>query len=138
MTVEGGSVTVLIIEDEPLLRSAFRALLEVSGYRVLEAGTAREALDCAAANRPDLVLLDLGLPDRHGLEVAAELRHRAETRDVPIVAMTGSGAPGTARDCAAAGCIDHLVKPIGPRDLLRRIPAWLQPRATDGPAGTQA
>jgi CheY-like chemotaxis protein len=134
----GGSATVLLVEDEPLLRGAFRALLEVSGYRVLEAGTGQEALDRAAEELPDLVLLDLGLPDGDGLEVARKLRQREETRTTPIVAMTGRSGRDTPGECAAAGCTDHLVKPISPRELVRRIPAWLEPPATGGPAGSPA
>ena len=138
MTTTGGTVTVLLVEDEPLLRGAFRTLLEVSGYRVLEAGTAAEALERVAAGRPDLILLDLGLPDGNGLQVARVLHEQEETRNLPIVAMTGRSGSGTARDCADAGCIDHLIKPIKPRDLVRRIPTWLEQSATGGPAGTPA
>jgi two-component system KDP operon response regulator KdpE len=61
-----GDPTILLVEDEALLRRAFRTLLEASGYRVIEAGTAAEAIE-RAADAPDLVLLDLGLPDRNGL-----------------------------------------------------------------------
>jgi len=132
------TVTILLVEDEPLLRRAFRALLEACGYRVREAGTAAEALEQAAAAQPDLILLDLGLPDRDGLEVVAELRSRPGTRDVPVVAMTGRSGPETAHACARAGCADHLLKPIAPRDLVRRIPAWLERPATGAPAGTPA
>lgn len=132
------AVTILLVEDEPLLRRAFRTLLEVSGYIVREAGTAAEALAQVEVERPDLVLLDLGLPDRDGLELAAVLRARADLRATPIVAMTGRGGADTAGACARAGCADTLIKPIAPRDLVRRIPAWLERPATDAPAESPA
>jgi CheY-like chemotaxis protein len=118
--------TILLVEDEILLRRAFRTLLEASGYRVSEAGSAAEAIE-RAADRPDLVLLDLGLPDRNGLDIVGALRERAARPDLPVVAMTGQSGPEAERACAAAGCVDHLVKPVGPRELVRRIPDWLGP-----------
>jgi len=129
--------TILLVEDEILLRRAFRTLLEASGYRVTEAGSAAEALE-RAADPPDLVLLDLGLPDRNGLDIVAALRARAARSDLPVVAMTGQSGPEAARACAAAGCADHIVKPVGPRELVRRIPDWLGPPARGARAETPA
>jgi len=131
-------VTILLVEDEPLLRRAFRTLLEACGYRTLEAGTAGEALARVADEVPGLILVDLGLPDRDGLDLVRELRARADTRRVPVVALSGRGGADTARACADAGCTDHLVKPVAPRDLVRRIPAWLERPATGAPAETPA
>ncbi len=130
--------TILLVEDESLLRRAFRTLLEVSGYRVTEAGTAAEALERAEADAPDLVLLDLGLPDRNGLEIVDALRIRARRPGLPIVAMTGQSGAEAARACVEAGCVDHLVKPVGPRELVRRIPDWLVPPATAARAESPA
>lgn len=134
----GANVTILLVEDEALLRGAFRTLLEARGYRVREAGTGKEAQELFEAERPDLVLLDIGLPDCDGLEIARELRRRAGTDAMPIVALTGRSGPEMARECVAAGCADHLVKPIAPRDLVRRIPGWLERPATGAPAETRA
>ncbi len=112
---------ILLVEDDDLLREAFRLLLEEVGYVVYEAGTAAEALRSAAAERPALVLLDLGLPDRPGLEVARELRRAPETRATPVFALTGRVGAEERRACLDAGCSVYLVKPIDPRLLLRRI-----------------
>jgi CheY-like chemotaxis protein len=117
--------TILLVEDEAVLRRVFRTLLEASGYRVREAGTAGEALGEVAANRPSLVLLDLGLPDRPGLDVARMLRADGPTSTIPIVAMTGRSGPETRRLVLDAGCLALLVKPIEPRDLLDQIPGWI-------------
>jgi CheY-like chemotaxis protein len=132
--------TILLVEDEPVLRRVFRTLLEASGYRVREAGSASEALGDVAVEKPSLILLDLGLPDASGLDVARALRAKPETSDVPVIAMTGRSGPDVQRSTREAGCLGHLVKPIEPKELLRRIPGWLDPSqaTTDDPAKSLA
>jgi DNA-binding response OmpR family regulator len=117
--------TILIVEDDPLLRHAFKLLLEDAGYGVREAGTAGEAIESATSQIPHLVILDLGLPDRSGLEVARELTGAAATRHVPVVALTGRVGPDEQRACIEAGCTDFLAKPVEPRELLRRVPLFM-------------
>jgi len=123
------TATILLVEDDPLLRGAFRMLLEDAGYAVREAGTAREALEVVTAGSPALILLDLGLPDRHGLDVARELSAGVATRDIPIVALTGRVGVGEEQACRDAGCADYLPKPIEPRELLRRLPDLIDSRS---------
>ena len=118
--------TILLVEDDPFLRDAFKLLLEDAGYRVNEAGTAQEALDSIASDMPSLVLLDLGLPDRPGLDVVRELRVQDETRNLVIVALTGRVGPAEQQECLDAGCTWYLSKPIEPRELLRRLPEMLE------------
>lgn len=117
---------ILLVEDDPLLRDALRLLLEDAGYRVREAGSAAEALEFATATPPALILLDLGLPDRPGLDVARILRDQETTRGVPIIALTGRVGAGERRACLAAGCASFLAKPVEPRELLRRVPEFLR------------
>jgi DNA-binding response OmpR family regulator len=117
--------TILLVEDDPLLRHAFRLLLEDAGYRVQEAGTAAQALAQATSERPNLVLLDLGLPDRSGVEVARELSSKPETAGVRIVALTGRAGRREREACLEAGCTHFFTKPIDPRELLRRLPELL-------------
>jgi DNA-binding response OmpR family regulator len=117
--------TILLVEDDPLLRHAFRLLLEDAGYRILEAGSAAEALACAVAEHPTVIILDLGLPDRPGLEVARELREHPGTRTIPIVALTGRAGAAERRACLEAGCNLYFAKPLEPGELLRRIPDLL-------------
>jgi|SRR5690554_4972357 len=119
---------ILLVEDDPLLRHAFRLLLEDAGYRVHEAGTAAEALDEANAKRPELVLLDLGLPDRPGLEVAREITSQPDTAGVRVVALTGRVGAQEKQACLEAGCTHFFTKPIEPRELLRRLPELLERR----------
>jgi CheY-like chemotaxis protein len=117
---------ILIVEDDPLLRHAFRLLLEDAGYRVQEAGTAAQALDRVAQERPALVLLDLGLPDRPGLDVARTLTSDPQTAGVRVVALTGRVGNEERDACFEAGCTHFFTKPIEPRELLRRLPELLQ------------
>ncbi|HEX2167564.1 MAG TPA: response regulator [Longimicrobiales bacterium] len=119
--------TILLVEDDPLLRHAFRLLLEDAGYEVHEAGTAAQALDEAAARKPALVLLDLGLPDRPGLEVARHLTSQPETAGIRVVALTGRVGAHERDACFEAGCTHFFTKPIEPRELLRRLPELLEP-----------
>lgn len=127
-----GRAKILLVEDDELLREAYRLLLEEVGYEVQEAGTAAEALRSVAAERPALVLLDLGLPDRPGLDVARELRAAPETRATPVFALTGRVGPDERRACLDAGCSLYLVKPVEPRTLLRRIDETLRRKGGGG------
>jgi len=133
-----GGVTILLVEDEPILRQVFRTMLEAAGYRVSEAGSAREAIETAGRVRPALVLLDLGLPDAPGLDVARAIRAMCGTAEPRIVAMTGSSGSEIRAGVRAAGCTAHLVKPVESGELLRRIPEWLAGPATGDPAASPA
>jgi CheY-like chemotaxis protein len=121
------ATSILLVEDDPLLRHAFRLLMEDAGYEVHEAGTAAEAVRQARAFSPALVLLDMGLPDRPGLEVARELTSSPETAGIRVVALTGRAGARERDACLAAGCSHFFTKPIEPRELLRRLPELVQP-----------
>jgi two-component system KDP operon response regulator KdpE len=123
---------VLLIEDEPQMRRFLRTALSANDYRLVEATTAREGLAQAAGRSPDVVLLDLGLPDRDGLDVARELRGWSA---VPIIVLS---ARGREQDKVAAldlGADDYLTKPFGVDELLARIRVALR-HATRGPGST--
>jgi two-component system, OmpR family, KDP operon response regulator KdpE len=122
------TTSILLVEDDPLLRHAFRLLLEDAGYLVHEAGTAAQALDQAVSAKPALVLLDLGLPDRPGLEVARQLTTQPETAGIRVVALTGRVGNHERDACFDAGCSHFFTKPIEPRELLRRLPELLDNR----------
>ena len=116
---------VLLVEDNEAIRGAFSILLEESGYHVLAAASGAEALAEAGARGPHLILLDLGLPDMSGLEVARALRARADTRDTPIIALTGRALETDEEACRAAGCTDYLTKPINTEQLLTVLEGYL-------------
>lgn len=123
--VTTATATILLVEDDSLLRHAFRLLLEDAGYRIHEAGTAHEAVEKARHVTPDLVLLDLGLPDAPGLDVVRTLRLHEPTQDTPIIALTGRVGAEERTECIEAGCTSYLAKPIAPRDLLKRLSEFL-------------
>jgi len=109
---------LLLIEDEPQMRRFLRATLKAHGYQVVEAATAREGLAQAAGRNPELILLDLGLPDLDGLEVVRTIRRSART---PVIVLS---ARGQEQDKVAAldlGADDYLTKPFGASELLARI-----------------
>ena len=116
---------ILLVEDDDLLRQAFRILLEDAGFRVAEAGSAAAALAAARAETPSAVVLDMGLPDRPGLDVARELRTGETTRAVPIVALTGRVGVQERDACLAAGCTEYHGKPLAPQKLLERLRALI-------------
>jgi two-component system KDP operon response regulator KdpE len=116
--VDRSAPLILLIEDEPQMRRFLRAALGAQDYRLVEATTAREGLAQAAGRSPDVILLDLGLPDRDGLEVTRELR---EWTTIPIIVLS---ARGREQDKVAAldlGADDYLTKPFGVEELLARI-----------------
>ncbi|MDD5642007.1 MAG: response regulator [Syntrophales bacterium] len=109
---------ILLIEDDPHIRRFLRASLVTQGYDLLEAGTGKEGLALAASRVPDVVLLDLGLPDMEGIEVIKQLRTWS---GVPIIILS---ARGQERDKVAnldAGADDYLTKPFGVGELLARM-----------------
>ena len=105
MTSRHGAKCILIVEDSETIRHAFGILLEDSGYRVVEAANGREALAAAESELPDLILLDLGLPDMTGFTVTRKLKENPLTRGAPIVALTGRVLEGDEAACRAAGCV---------------------------------
>ncbi|HLE56183.1 MAG TPA: response regulator [Rhodothermia bacterium] len=113
-------IRVLVVEDSVLISSALRILLESTGYDVSVAGTAAEALEAGANSPPDVLLLDLTLPDADGLTVIGELLSR-DVRPSVKLAMTGYDDEDTRERCLAAGCDDVLIKPVPVADLLRVI-----------------
>lgn len=111
---------VLVVEDSLLISSALRILLESNEYEVEIAATAQEALDAALRARPDVMLLDLTLPDADGLSVLTDLAERNATPGMTL-AMTGHDDDITRARSMAAGCSAVLVKPVPVRDLLKII-----------------
>jgi two-component system KDP operon response regulator KdpE len=109
---------VLIVEDEAPLRRFLRAALVAQGYRLVEAETASEGLQRATEHNPDIVLLDLGLPDGDGLDVTSRLR---EWTGVPIIVLSARGQERDKVQALDVGADDYLTKPFGTSELLARI-----------------
>ncbi|HEX2801434.1 MAG TPA: response regulator transcription factor, partial [Phenylobacterium sp.] len=115
--------TILLVEDDPSLSAALISTLKAAGYRPVPACTAAEGLRWFAHYAPDLVLLDLGLPDRDGLEVIREIRRRAPT---PIVVLSARETEAMKVQALDLGADDYLQKPFGLDELLARIRAGLR------------
>ena len=117
-------VTILVAEDHLDSRDALRALLEAFGYRVLEAVNGREAVDIALKRRPDLILMDIMMPELDGFEATRELRRHAETHATPIIAVTAM--EGAHQLAIQAGANDYVRKPVDIRRLVAKVHDWLQ------------
>jgi two-component system KDP operon response regulator KdpE len=109
---------VLVIEDEPPMRKFLRATLDSHGYEVILAETARDGIAMATQHAPDIVLLDLGLPDADGLDMTRELRGWSK---VPILVISARGREDDKVEALDAGADDYLTKPFGVNELLARL-----------------
>ncbi len=116
------SGTILVVDDERKLRALIRVYLERDGYTVVEADTGQAALAMTARALPDLVILDLGLPDLPGEEVLRLLRRD----EVPVVVLTARATEPDRVAGLRAGADDYLVKPFSPRELVARVAAVLR------------
>lgn len=123
------TATILVIDDEPQIRKFLRISLASQGYKVLEAGDGAEGLNQAALNRPDLVVLDLGLPDMDGQQLLVELR---EWLRVPVMVLSVRASEAQKVQALDAGANDYVTKPFGIQEFLARIRALLRQ-----PADTQ-
>ncbi len=117
------ATTVLVVEDERKLRDYIRSYLENAGFTVLSAGSGAEAITMAAAAAPDLVILDLALPDVPGETVARELRAAGAT---PILMLTAKSAEQDRVHGLELGADDYVTKPFSPRELVLRVQAILR------------
>ncbi|HMA40551.1 MAG TPA: response regulator [Gemmatimonadales bacterium] len=113
-----GTPLVLLIEDEPQMRRFLRAALESHDYRLVEATTSREGLAQATSRNPDVILLDLGLPDGDGIDLARRIREWSVT---PIVVISARGKEQDKVAALDAGADDYLTKPFGTDELLARL-----------------
>ncbi len=109
---------VLVVEDEPQMRRFIRATLTSHGYRLLEAETASEALMMATTHNPELILLDLGLPDGDGIEITRRIREWSRT---PIIVISARGREDDKVSALDGGADDYLTKPFGVNELLARM-----------------
>lgn len=125
---EAGGPTVLLIDDEPPIRRMLRTALAAHDYRMIEASTGEDGLQQAATRQPDLIIVDLGLPDMDGVQVIRRLREWTAT---PIIVLSARGQERDKIDALEAGADDYVSKPFGVGELVARLrAAWR--RATRG------
>lgn len=121
---------ILLVDDEPNIQMAVRPLLTSSGYEVISAITGRGALEAVERQAPDVVVLDLGLPDMDGVDVCRAIR---EERSVPVIVLSARGSEDAKVRALDAGADDYVTKPFGSEELLARIRVAL--RRVDPSAG---
>ncbi|MET0377533.1 MAG: two-component system response regulator KdpE [Spongiibacteraceae bacterium] len=121
--------TVILVEDDAQIRRFVRAALEAENFQVFEAETAQRGLIETGTRKPDLIILDLGLPDRDGIEFVRDLRTWSQ---LPVLILSARSLERDKIDVLDAGADDYLVKPFGIGELLARIRAMLRRRAQAG------
>jgi DNA-binding response OmpR family regulator len=125
--------TILLVDDEPRIVQVARDYLERAGFAVIAAGSGEAALAAFRAQRPDLIVLDLGLPGTDGLEVTRQVRR---VSDAPIIMLTARGEESDKLVGLELGADDYMVKPFSPKELVARVRAVL--RRAEGQAGPSA
>jgi DNA-binding response OmpR family regulator len=121
------SKTILLADDEELIRLLVRTTIESEKYRFLEACDGEEALEIIRRERPDLVLLDVGMPGRNGFEVVEAVKHDPATKDIIVVMLTAHGREADRLHGLDLGADYYFTKPFSPLDLLRTIRELLGP-----------
>ena len=127
---------ILCIEDEPQMIDLLRLILETHGYEVVGAEGGQEGLEAMRAEKPDLILLDLMMPDMDGGDVYQRMKQEAELGDIPVIIVTAKAAPiDKVLWINVAGVDDYVTKPFGPSELvesIERVLARRQAREPDG------
>lgn len=113
--------TILIVEDSTAGRDIYAAVLESTGYRVLQAGDGAEGVRVATDDPPDLVIMNLSIPLVSGTDAIEILKGHPRTEDVPVVVVTGHTSPMLQDGAWEAGCDDFIAKPVRPSALLKLV-----------------
>ena len=117
--------TVLVVEDNELNMKLFHDLLEAHGYNIIQTRNGLEALDLARRHRPDLILMDIQLPEVSGLEVTKWIKEDDELRSIPIIAVTAFAMKGDEERIRQGGCEAYLSKPISVAKFIETVKAYL-------------
>jgi two-component system, OmpR family, KDP operon response regulator KdpE len=128
-------VSVLAIDDDPAIRRLLKAAFDGTEYKLIEAENAAEGIDAVAKKRPDLILLDLGLPDVGGLQVIKTVRGWSST---PIIIISGDGDEDQKVEALEAGADDYVVKPFGVAELFARMKVGLRHAQAAGGGSAEA
>lgn len=113
--------TILIADDNNDLRGMLRQFLESHGYRALEAADGREAAEVAVRERPDLVIMDLGMPGMDGLSAVAEIRRHVPASETQVLIVSAYDRLEFRTEAVAAGCGGFMTKPVDPSELLKAV-----------------
>jgi len=116
---------VLIVEDNALNMRLFSAMIGAQGYEVLEAANGSRALDLARRRHPDLIIMDIQLPDMSGLDVTHTLKAADDTHEIPIIATTAYAQRGDEATIRASGCDAYMAKPIAISEFLELVESFI-------------
>lgn len=117
---------ILIVEDNELNMKLFHDLLEAHGYATLQTRNGKDALQMAREHRPDLILMDIQLPEVSGLEVTRWLKADAELRSIPVIAVTAFAMKGDEEKIRQGGCEDYIAKPISVSKFIEAVQRFLR------------
>jgi DNA-binding response OmpR family regulator len=119
---------ILVVDDEPAIREIQAQVLGDLGHHVIQAGNGREALRLASTEQPDLILLDIMMPEINGIKVCQQLRADKQTSDIPVIVVSGVDAKTALEESIIAGADDFLAKPIDTLELVVRVRSMLRVR----------
>lgn len=123
------SKTILIVEDNELNMKLFNDLLEAHGYSTLQAKDGRVVIELTRKNRPDLILMDIQLPEISGLEITKMLKADDDLCDIPVIAVTAFAMKGDEQKIRSGGCDGYIAKPISVANFLQTVSKFLEPEA---------
>ena len=115
------TTTILVIEDNASNMKLMRTILEINQYKVLEAVTAETGIDISRRYRPKLILMDITLPGMDGIDATRILKEDAQTKDIPVIAVTANATEDIKEKALDAGCEDFIPKPLDVKSLLKSI-----------------
>ena len=122
--------TVLIIEDEADAADLFAEMMRVSGFRVLKTSSSTPAISMMTAEKPDIVLLDIMMPDISGLDILRQMRADPNLADIPVVVVSAKGMPADIKNGMEAGASTYLTKPVGFLELKEAVERALGSQST--------
>jgi len=117
--------TILIVEDDQKNMTLFRDLLQVSGYKTVEATDGKQGVELAKSKKPDLILMDVQLPVMDGLEATRILKADTTTGNIPILALTARAMSGDKEMILQTGCDGYLAKPVDIKELVKEVAKYL-------------
>ena len=124
------SKRILIVEDQEDNRTILRDVLSTVGYELFEALNGKDGVRLAQSERPDLILMDIQLPEMDGYQATQQIKSIAELKTIPIIAVTSYALSGDEAKARAAGCDGYIAKPFSPRELLAKVRKYLSDEAS--------
>ncbi len=122
----GPSKTIVVVEDEQDTAEMFAEMMRVSGYHVLKASGSASAMALISEQKPDVVVLDIMMPDFSGLEILNYMQREPHLAHIPVVVVSAQSTPADIRTCMDAGAALYLTKPVGYKDLIQALEKVLQ------------